>query len=89
MGDVTSLTDRRRRRDIEARMDQMAAAGYAGLVDISDLTLEVDAALAEISASMGITIQRVAPIARVDGEGGRDNVIPLRPVDSTKQVPAK
>jgi hypothetical protein len=84
MGDVVSLSTRRRRRDGEARMAEMTERGFMGPVDVSDLTTDVDRILAELSRYTGIAVERVAPLVRtVEGAGG-NNVVTLRPSASPR-----
>ncbi len=81
MGDITSLSERRRARAVAGRMDEIHARGaHVPFVDVSDLTLDIDAALAELSKIPGVTVERISPITGP----ARDNVVPLRPSSEEK-----
>lgn len=75
MGDVTSLSKHRRDKAVAARMDEIRTGGrLVPFVDVSDLTLDIDAVLAELSKIPGVTVERISPITGPV----RDNVVALR-----------
>ena len=73
MGDVASLSEHRAKA-IAERQERIRSNGIApAVVDASDLTLDIDAVLAELSTWPGITVKRISPVTvRTD-----DNVVPL------------